>query len=123
MIKPDKDNIVISKKPHGTCLASRGYYIPVTIMYTNNTLDIGLMWERQDRNNTKNAAGLATFLFGWEGRRRREAKAKHEKRGHFGRIFRARNGMGIGQVPKHKKCGPTGRIFRVWMRVRGEGGK
>src|SRR6266545_6837749 len=87
-------------------------------MYTNNTLDIGLMWERQDRNNTKNAAGLATFLFGWEGRRRREAKAKHEKRGHFGRIFRARNGMGIGQVPKHKKCGPTGRIFRVWMRVR-----
>ncbi len=53
MIKPDKDNIVISKKPHGTCLASRGYYIPVTIMYTNNTLDIGLMWERDKIGTTQ----------------------------------------------------------------------
>src|SRR6266545_674843 len=49
---------------------------------------------------------------------RREVKAKHEKRGHFGRFFHARNEMGIRQVPKHEKCGRTGRMFRVWMRVR-----
>ena len=116
--KPDRDNIVISQKPHCTCLASRGHYIPVT---TNNYV---YKWHSRHRTDVREGeirtqhkkCSRFGHIFVWI--RGREVKAKHEKQGHFGRIFHAWNGMGIRQVPKHENAAKLAIFFRVWARVR-----
>jgi len=85
-------------------------------MYTNNTLDLGLMCEREKIGTQHKKCSRFGHIFVWM--RGREVKAKHEKQGHFGRIFHAQNGMRIRQVPKHENSAKLAIFFRVWARVR-----
>ncbi len=67
------------------------------VKHENEAISAAFFTQRMGEElNTRNATKMATFfIFGWgEMREERNAKAKHDKRGHFGRVFHAWNGRG-----------------------------
>src|SRR6266542_1208948 len=68
------------------------------VKHENEAISAAFFTQRMGEElNTRNATKMVTFfIFGWGEMReeRKNAKAKHDKRGHCGRVFHAWNGRG-----------------------------